>query len=147
MMAYVVQVPARTYVTLDKSFQITQERQSTNGKFATRFNVSAPAVKLSTSTEWLNYPLDNMVREIMHVAPSIEGHLPLIETTDDNSDHGFLCASFLLRNGELYHLYRPKQEAIEILQNLLQHHHKIWLSDDNHYAMIDSRDIAAVVLE
>ncbi len=146
-MAYVIQLPARTYATLDKSFQITQERQSTNGKLATRFNVSVPAVKRSTSTEWLNYPLDNMVREIMHVAPSIEGHLPIIETTDDNGDHGLLCASFLLRNGELYHLYRSKQEALEILQNLLQHRDRIWLSDDDHYAMIDSRNIAALVLE
>lgn len=147
LMAYTIDRPSRTYKTWVDGFTITQEIKQNVNQIKSCFNIVSSEHNVDTTTEWVDYPVKNMINLIEKNAPMIKDYLPLIETTDKTRQRHWLCSTFLLNSGKKIKMYMPKTYSIDLLKGAIKRRSVLSLSDGERVYAVKYNEITAILTE
>lgn len=142
-------LPVRYFVSMDKDYQVEQQYRYQNNDLLTRLVISSPAIKLTTQSSWLPYPLQGKawLAALTKAAPTVKTHLPLLETFSQHHGRQLICSSFLLKNGQLFKLYLPKDQTWDMLKKARLRNDQLPLSDGERVYKVPSFSVVAVLDE
>lgn len=142
-------LPERYFISMDRDYQVQQQYRYQNNKLLTRLVISSPAIKLSTQSSWLPYPLTgkDWLAALTKAAPTVKTHLPLLETFSQHHGRQLICSSFLLKNGQLFKLYLPQDQTWNMLKQARLRNDQLSLSNGEHVYKVPSFSVVAVLDE
>ena len=143
-MAYTISLPNITYRTMNGEFTVTKEQQKTGDAIKLRFSIVAAASNSEKTTDWVNYPISDPVGLIKKSMPAITESLPLIESNDKG--RSLVCSAYLLQGGKQIKLYLPISATTKQLENLIERHDRIQLSDGERIYNVDYKKIEALII-
>ena len=76
--------------------------------------------------------------------PAITESLPLIESNDKG--RSLVCSAYLLQGGKQIKLYLPISATTKQLENLIERHDRIQLSDGERIYNVDYKKIEALII-
>ena len=143
-MAYTISLPNITYRKMNGENTVKKKQQKTGNKIKLRCRIVASEKKKKKTTDWVNYPISDPVGLIKKTMPAITESLPLIESNDKG--RSLVCSAYLLQGGKQIKLYLPISATTKQLENLIERHDRIQLSDGERIYNVDYKKIEALII-